>query len=83
MNSIQNKNIVFQDLGLIDYRTAWDYQEKLFRSIKAMFGVPLKSHHGRSVSCMDNDLFDSAMKRRNRFPRDDPIVGNKLNNFHK
>ena len=33
MNSIQNKNIVFQDLGLIDYRTAWDYQEKLFQEI--------------------------------------------------
>ena len=31
MNSISNKKIVFQDLGLIDYRTAWDYQEKLFQ----------------------------------------------------
>ena len=31
MNSIPNKKIVFQDLGLIDYRTAWDYQEKLFQ----------------------------------------------------
>ena len=31
MNSIPNKKIVFQDLGLIDYRTDWDYQEKLFQ----------------------------------------------------
>ena len=31
MNSIPNKKIAFQDLGLIDYRTAWDFQEKLFQ----------------------------------------------------
>jgi lipoyl(octanoyl) transferase len=29
MNHIQNKKIVFQNLGSIDYKTAWDYQEKL------------------------------------------------------
>jgi lipoyl(octanoyl) transferase len=23
-----NKNVIFEDLGLIDYQTAWDYQEK-------------------------------------------------------
>jgi lipoyl(octanoyl) transferase len=28
-----NKNIVFQDLGLIDYQEAWDYQEKCFAEI--------------------------------------------------
>lgn len=27
---LQNKNIIFQDLGLMDYKTCWDYQEKLF-----------------------------------------------------
>lgn len=26
-------NVLFQDLGLIDYKQAWDYQEKLFNSI--------------------------------------------------
>ncbi|MDF9801014.1 lipoyl(octanoyl) transferase [Catalinimonas alkaloidigena] len=30
MNPIQNKKVVFQPLGLIDYQEAWDYQEKLF-----------------------------------------------------
>jgi lipoyl(octanoyl) transferase len=36
MNPIQNKNIAFQDLGMIDYRSAWDYQEKLFQEIIAI-----------------------------------------------
>lgn len=27
---MQNKKIIFQDLGLIDYKACWDYQEKLF-----------------------------------------------------
>ena len=26
-----NKNVVFRDLGLIDYQEAWDYQEKIFK----------------------------------------------------
>ena len=26
-------NVVFQDLGLIDYKEAWDYQEKRFNEI--------------------------------------------------
>ena len=26
-------NVVYQDLGLIDYKEAWDYQEKLFNEI--------------------------------------------------
>jgi lipoyl(octanoyl) transferase len=29
MNFIQNKNVIFKDLGLIDYQTAWDLQERL------------------------------------------------------
>jgi len=28
-----NKNVVFQDLELIDYKKAWDYQESLFQGI--------------------------------------------------
>ena len=27
------QQVVFQDLGLIDYKEAWDYQEKLFQEI--------------------------------------------------
>ena len=30
MNTLINKQVTFQDLGLIDYQEAWDYQEKLF-----------------------------------------------------
>ena len=29
----QNKNIIFQDLGVMDYKDCWDYQEKLFNEI--------------------------------------------------
>jgi lipoyl(octanoyl) transferase len=30
MNTLINKQVQFQDLGLIDYQKAWDYQEKIF-----------------------------------------------------
>lgn len=30
MNLLINKQVNFQDLGLIDYQEGWDYQEKLF-----------------------------------------------------
>ena len=30
MNTLINKQVTFQNLGLIDYQEAWDYQEKLF-----------------------------------------------------
>lgn len=33
MNIIQNKKVIFQDLGLTDYKEAWDYQEELFNEI--------------------------------------------------
>ena len=32
----QNKTTIFQDLGLIDYQTAWDYQEELHAKIVAI-----------------------------------------------
>ncbi len=28
-----NRTVAFEDLGIIDYKEAWDYQEKLFREI--------------------------------------------------
>ncbi len=36
MNSILNKEISFIDLGLIDYKQAWDYQTDLFNQILAV-----------------------------------------------
>ncbi len=33
MNTISNKEVEFQHLGLIDYKQAWDYQERLFAEI--------------------------------------------------
>lgn len=33
MNHIINKRVIFQDIGLADYKEAWDYQEKLFNEI--------------------------------------------------
>ncbi|MCW3078556.1 MAG: Octanoyltransferase [Bacteroidetes bacterium] len=32
-SDIQNKNIIFEDLGVMDYKACWDYQEKLFNEI--------------------------------------------------
>lgn len=36
MNTILNKNTQFIDLGLIDYKQAWDYQTELFNKILAI-----------------------------------------------
>lgn len=33
MTAIQNKVLKFEDLGILDYQTAFDYQEKLMKSI--------------------------------------------------
>lgn len=33
MNTIIQKEVAFQQLGLIDYQQAWDYQEKLFAEV--------------------------------------------------
>ena len=32
MNSKINHNVIFQELGVLDYQSAWDYQEKLLKS---------------------------------------------------
>lgn len=32
-SDIKNKNIIFEDLGIMDYKACWDYQEKLFNEI--------------------------------------------------
>lgn len=33
MSFNQNKQVIFQDIGLVDYKKAWDLQEKLFNRI--------------------------------------------------
>ena len=33
MNTIQNKVVEFEDLGIKEYQPAWDYQEKLMKDI--------------------------------------------------
>jgi lipoyl(octanoyl) transferase len=51
---LQNKKIIFQDLGLMDYKACWDYQEKLFnetvnlkisnRDLPEEKQIPTKNH---------------------------------------
>lgn len=36
MTSYPNKHVQVQSLGVIDYQTAWDYQERLFADIQAL-----------------------------------------------
>ncbi|WP_417591084.1 lipoyl(octanoyl) transferase LipB [Owenweeksia hongkongensis] len=43
-NTVVNTEVLFQDLGLIDYQEAWDYQEELFdKTVQTKF-------HNRKVS---------------------------------
>jgi len=30
---LQNKQIIFKDLGVMDYKACWEYQEQLFNSV--------------------------------------------------
>ena len=41
---LQNKEILFEQLGLIDYKEAWDYQDKLFNEI-----LELKSQNRKAA----------------------------------
>lgn len=41
------KKVIFQDLGLIDYKQAWDYQEKLFNEIVELKIENRKSPQGK------------------------------------
>ena len=36
MNLILNKEVTFEDLGLVDYQQAWDYQEEIFKEVVAL-----------------------------------------------
>ena len=44
--SINNKKVIFEDLGLIDYKKAWDYQEVLFQKL-------VKSKSEKNVSNLE------------------------------
>lgn len=35
MYLVKNKSVYFRDLGIIDYKEAWDYQEKIFSDVVA------------------------------------------------
>ena len=36
MNFIRNKQVAFEDLGLVEYQKAWDYQEEIFKKLVAL-----------------------------------------------
>jgi len=44
--SINNKKVIFEDLGLIDYKKAWDYQEVLFQKL-------VKSKSEKNISILE------------------------------
>lgn len=40
MNEVKNRDVIFRDLGMIDYKKAWEYQEMLFKEV-----VDIKLHN--------------------------------------
>jgi len=50
MNYKINKNIVFRDLGIMDYQSAWDYQEKL---LKDNLDIKLKNRKSSSEEALE------------------------------
>lgn len=48
-----NKEVVFQDLGMIDYQEAWDYQENLFRKV---IDVKISNRHNPEPKLTPNYL---------------------------
>ena len=51
------KKVIFQDLGLIEYKKCWDYQEKLFSSTVKQKISNRKNPVGEAVSTSDYLLF--------------------------
>lgn len=52
-----NKNITFEDLGLIEYQEAWDYQTKIFEKTIAVKSVNRKKkNQGLEVETTKNHL---------------------------
>ncbi len=42
---MQNKKVTYKNIGLIEYKKAWDYQEKLFDEIVAVKENNRKTEH--------------------------------------
>ena len=53
-------NVVFEDLGLIDYKEAWDYQEKLFNEKEINLLIKKRNEARKSK---DFDLADNIRKK--------------------
>lgn len=56
---LQNKEIQFERLGLIDYKEAWDYQDKLFTSILDLKTQNRKAGEGAQAETPNYLLFCS------------------------
>ena len=57
MNVIINKEVQFKDLGIIDYKEAWDYQEKLFKEIVDLKIENRKRGEGKQIVTPNYLLF--------------------------
>jgi lipoyl(octanoyl) transferase len=55
--STQNSKLVFHDLGVISYRQAWDYQEKLFAGLMVKKLAGEKSFPGYMLFCEHPPVF--------------------------
>jgi lipoyl(octanoyl) transferase len=55
--TISKPNIIFHDLGLIQYRQAWDYQEKLFAELMQKKLAGEKSFPGYLLFCEHPPVF--------------------------
>jgi len=53
----QHSTLIFQDLGLIPYREAWDYQEKLFEEMMAKKLSGEKAFQGYLLFCEHPAVF--------------------------
>ena len=53
----QNSKLIYQDLGLVPYRTAWDYQEKLYSGLMAKKLAGEKSFPGYLLFCEHPPVF--------------------------
>jgi lipoyl(octanoyl) transferase len=55
--STQNSKLLFRDLGVIPYRDAWDYQEKLYAELMAKKLAGEKSFPGHLLFCEHPPVF--------------------------
>jgi len=53
---VDNRKVIFKDLGIIDYKTAWDYQEELLQQNVAIKSAIRKSNEEAGSSTMNHEL---------------------------